>query len=207
MDKKTRRLRILETVLLYVCLPAALIPLMIIGTKQLLGRRPPASAWILTGAGILLAAAWGLYLFLRKKPVTSSGCLCASIVLCCILIPIQVSLSEYHPAYNLFTTLCAVASLLFIASVIFWLIRHPQARSFLLEYVVTTGLYLLMMSLLMSSITELIYGRATGATFLRLAGAAAVFVLVRLPDIIAHFRKKAEGKQGLPPEEKRNRFD
>ena len=189
---KAGRLRVLEIILLYVILPGALIALFLIGLRPLLlSRRPAASAWWMTGAGILLVIAWAVWFLVRRKPVTPGGCMLAAFVLFCVTSPLLASLPNRHPAYWPFTVAAVAASLLFLGSVVWLLVVSPKVRDFLLRYVGSTLLYLLLMSLLMTSFTELVYGKANTSTFLRLAAAAAVIFLVYLPRIIRHFRKKS----------------
>ena len=189
---KTGWKRVLEIILLYVLLPGALIALFLIGLRPLLlSRRPPASAWWLTGAGAVLAIGWAVWFLVRKKPVTPGGCILAAVVVFYITSPLLASLPDRHPAYLPFAVAAVVSLLLFLGAVVWWLVKSPKVRDFLLRYVGSTLLHLLLMYLLMTSVTELIYGKTNTNTFLRLAAAAGIVLLVYLPGIIRHFRKKS----------------
>ena len=189
---KTGWRRVLEIILLYVLLPGALIALFLIGLRPLLlSRRPPASAWWLTGAGAVLVIGWAVWFLVRRRPVTPGGCMLAAVVIFYITSPLLSSLPDRHPAYWPFTVAAVVSLLLFLGAVVWWLVKSPKARDFLLRHVGSTLLYLLLMYLLMTSVTELIYGKANTNTFLRLAAAAGIVLLVYLPGIIRHFRKKS----------------
>ena len=191
-EGKAGHRRVLKIILLYVLMPVAVIALFSAGLQPLLlSRRPAVSAWWLTGAGAALVVGWAVWFLVRRKPVTPGGCLLVSFVLFCIAASLLASLPRRHPAWWPVTVAAAVSSLLFLGAVVWLLVKNPRARDFLLRYVGSTLLYLLLMYLLMTSVTELIYGKANTNTFLRLAAVAGIVLLVNLPGIIRHFRKKS----------------
>ena len=195
--KKTTPLRKLEIFLLYMCLPAALIPLFYLGLKQLLMRRPPASAWVLLCTGIVLVTGWVVYLIARKKPFTLKGFLIASFTAACIFTPLQATMRSSHSAYPWITAATGIAIALFLGAVVYWLIRHPN----ILRYIVIMALSLTFMYLIMTSVTELVYGKMNNKTILRFVAAAGIVLLIRLPDIIGHFRKKAQPEDEETPDQ------
>lgn len=50
-QQKTRRRRKAEFILMYICLPIAVIGLLTFSLLKLAGRRLPASAWVMAGRG------------------------------------------------------------------------------------------------------------------------------------------------------------
>ena len=194
-QKKTSRRRNLEIILLYICLPLAVSWLFIDSLLKLAGRRPPTSAWVMAGTGLCLIIGWVVYLIVRKKPLTPTGCLLASFIGLIISTTVMASIPRYNRAYSWYFSAVIIFSVLLIVSLVWCIIRYPKFRSVLLYFLITvfSGAFLMFV---MTGVTEIVYGKGTVFSYLRIAAFIAVLVLVNVKDIRKHFRmKKTDGKE------------
>lgn len=193
-QKKTRRQRNLEVFLLYICLPFTVSWLLIDSLQKLAGRRPPTSAWVMAGAGLCLIIGWVVYLIVRKKPVTPTGCLLASSVGLIISTTIMASIPRYNRTYSWYYGAVIVFSVLLIVSLVWCIIRYPKFRSVMLYFLILalSGAFLMFV---ITGVTEIVYGKGTVLSYLRIVAFIAVLVLVNVKDIRFRKKKASENEQ------------